>query len=147
MRHPSTTVPSRALLPSPRPTLRTRAGDDDEDIIPLLSPHPNRFTEAELDALAHPRGRLGGATQGEELALLRAQFVKAETTAKARADSLATARTGGNWNEEGEYVGSPWNVATVLSLVFAITTVLGVAVAVGGKGTLWGLDPDYASFF
>ena len=147
MRRRSTTAPRRAPTLPPRPLLRTRAGDDDEDIIPLLAPHPDHFTEAELDALAHPRGRLGGATQGEELAFLREEYVKAEATAQARADSLATARSGGNWNEEGEYVGSSWNVATLLSLVFAVTTALGVAVAVGGKGTVWGLDPDYASFF
>lgn len=119
-----------------------RAQHDDEDIIPLLAPHPDHFTPKELERLAHPRGRLGGATQGEELTLLRAQLLAAEAAARERNAALA----GGNWNADGEYVGSRWNVATVLTLVFFFATAVGLGFAVLGKGTLWGLDPDYASF-
>jgi hypothetical protein len=45
------------------------------------------------------------------------------------------------------YVGSAWNVATVLAAVSALTTAVGLAVAILGKGTIWGIDADYASFF
>jgi hypothetical protein len=60
----------RRTAPAGRPTLAlppAALADDDDEIIPLLGPRRQGFTPEELDALAHPKHKLGGKTVGEEL--------------------------------------------------------------------------------
>ncbi len=189
--------PPRQARPARAPTTRLRAhADDDEDIIPLLAPRRNGFTQKELDALSHPH-TLGGKTVGEELgergeeekksffssplpfssrgkgrdlsfpiemeggrvshsrtpntptptllhlpALIRTQYIASEASAAKGEARLHTASKGGNW--EGDvYVGSAWNLMTVLGAVGAAVPLAGLAFALATKGVLWGLVDYY----
>ena len=72
-----------------------------------------------------------GSTVREELEALREAYLGAEEKALKGEAKLFS----GNW--EGDvYVGSRWNVATVLALVSAATTAAGLAFAFATKGVV-----------
>jgi hypothetical protein len=90
---------SKSAIASQPKTLRghrcplvVRASDD-EEIIPVLSGHrKSGFTSSELDQLRHPH-LIGGQSIGEELALIRQQYLEAEAAAEARvAEKLSSAQ-------------------------------------------------------
>lgn len=68
----------------------------------------------------------------EELGALREAYLAAEDKALKGEEKLFSA----NWQGD-VYVGSRWNVATVLALVSAVTTLGGLAFAMATKGVLW----------
>ena len=119
----------RSALVAPPPP--RAVSDADEEIIPLLRAPPTSFTEDQLEALAHPHLLKPGSTVREELEALREAYLGAEEKALKGEAKLFTE----NW--EGDvYVGSQWNVATVLALVSAATTAAGLAFAFATKGVV-----------
>jgi hypothetical protein len=135
---PAGRTPTTPRLPPPPSAL----ADDDDEIIPLLAPRRQAFTPKELEALSHPKHTLGGKTVGEELSLIRAQYLAAEAKASQAEAHLHSAAKGGNWDGD-VYVGSAWNEATVLGLIAAAVPLAGLVFAVATKGTLWGLVDYY----
>ena len=124
-------TPRRALSRRESRPLRAAAASDDEEI-PVVSGHFKRgFTDAELQALAHPK-LLGGATIGDERALIRARMEASEAAFAAREAELSR----GAWRGD-VYVGGRWNE---LSLLYAAC--LAAPAAVGlfawlSYGKLW----------
>jgi hypothetical protein len=106
------TVRSPTRRGPPRRPLRSLAASDDEEI-PVISGHFKRgFTDAELRALARPK-LLGGATIGEELALIRERMEASKATFAAREAELSR----GAWRGD-EYVGGRWNELSLLYAAF-----------------------------
>lgn len=122
---------SRRRRPSPPPPLRAVSSDADEEIIPLLRPPPTSFTDEQLEALAHPHLLKPGSTVREELEALRDAYLGAEEKALKGEAKLFSE----NWDGD-IYVGSNWNVATVLALVSAVATVGGLVFALATKGVV-----------
>lgn len=125
---PSTTRPKRCKL-----VVRAHGAADahDEDIIPILGRVKKDFTDKELEEMKHPH-LLGGKTIGEELSLIRKQYVKAEEKALHREDELFSS----NWAGD-VYIGGRWNTLSVLYLVFMMTPLAGLVFAYVTYGTLW----------
>jgi hypothetical protein len=110
-RAPLAARPPRRRAPSRRP-LRALAASDDEEI-PVVSGHFKRgFTDAELQALARPK-LLGGATIGEELALIHERMAASEAAFAARGTELSR----GAWRGD-VYVGGRWNELSLLYAAF-----------------------------
>jgi len=123
----------RPLLPLRRLPLPPRtATDADEEIIPLLRPPPTSFSDAQLEQLKHPHLLKPGSTMREELEALREAYLGAEEKALKGEEKLFSK----NWDGD-VYIGSNWNVATILAVVSALTTVGGLAFAFATKGVLW----------
>ena len=130
----------RSALVAPPPP--RAVSDADEEIIPLLRAPPTSFTEDQLEALAHPHLLKPGSTVREELEALREAYLGAEEKALKGEAKLFTE----NW--EGDvYVGSQWNVATVLALVSAATTAAGLAFAFATKGVVSELLFFFSTWF
>lgn len=117
----------------PSPTVRA----DDDEMIPLLNlPRTRHFTEMEQARLRHPSSTLGGKTIGEELALIRQQYLDAEARAAKSEQRLHDS----NWQGD-VYMGSRWNELTVLYLVFLLTPIVGLLCAWLSYGVYWGVTP------
>lgn len=124
------------IRPSSRRHFRVRASDD-EDMVPILSGRrKSGFTDKEYEQLRNPK-LLGGATIGEELAILHERLQASEERAMQR--SLEHHKTE-NWDGD-VYIGSRWNTLSVLYLIFLLTP-LGVGLfAWLSYGKLWGVTP------
>lgn len=116
--------------------LRVRASDD-EDMVPIFSGRRKKsFSPKEYEQLRNPK-LLGGKTIGEELQLLRKQYVSAEETAS---DQVHSDLISDNWQGD-VYVGSRWNTLSVLYLIM-LASIGGIGVfAWTSYGTLWGVTP------
>jgi hypothetical protein len=133
---------SRSGRPSRLRVVKTRASDDDDDIIPMFSGRrKSGFTESEYEQLRHPRLLGKNTTVGEELELLHREFINAERLASERQVSQTTE----NWNEHGDYVGGRWNTLSVLYGIMMASILMGLIAAYMGHGVWWGVDPVFSS--
>lgn len=115
---------------------RVRASDDD-DMVPILSGRKKSgFTEKDYEQLRNPK-LLGGATIGEELAILRERHEEAERRAHERAMEH---HKSANWDGD-VYVGGRWNTLSVLYLIFLLTPLAIGLFAWLSYGKLWGVTP------
>ncbi|PSC74862.1 hypothetical protein C2E20_2033 [Micractinium conductrix] len=106
--------------------------DSDDEIVPIIGgKFKKEFTQEEYEKLRNPT-LLGGATIGDELALIRKRYLAAEALAQKEVAKQTTA----NWDGD-VYIGSNWNELSVLYLIFMLTPLLGLAFAWATHGTLW----------
>lgn len=110
---------------------------DDEDMVPIFSGRRKKgFSAKEYEQLRNPQ-LLGGKTIGEELELLRKQYVAAEETAS---DQVQSDLISDNWQGD-VYVGSRWNTLSVLYLIM-LASIGGIGLfAWMSYGTMWGVTP------
>lgn len=99
-------------------------------------PRTRHFSEKEQERLAKPSVHMGGKTIGEELSLIRKQYLEVETRAAKSEARLNDA----NWQGD-VYVGSRWNELSVLYLIFLLTPMLGLLFAWLSFGVYWGVTP------
>lgn len=128
---------TRSRMQSQRPRRAHRLvvrAHDDEEILPLLGLPKHDWNEKDLEALAHPH-LLGGKTIGEELALIRRDYLASEAKALAGEAHLHSS----NWDGD-VYIGGRWNTLSVLYLIFLLTPLAGLVFAWASYGSLWGLD-------
>lgn len=104
-------------------------------MLPLLRLPRKDFTDKERAQLAKPE-LLGGKTIGEELTLLRQQYLDAE----ARASQGESRLQSDNWDGD-VYIGSRWNELSILYLIFMLTPLLGLLFAWASYGVYWGVTP------
>lgn len=110
---------------------------DDEEMIPLVRlPRTRHFTDTEQARLGKPSVQLGGKTIGEELSLIRKQYLEAEARAARSEEHLHDT----NWQGD-VYVGSRWNELSVLYLIFLLTPLVGLLCAWLSYGVYWGITP------
>ncbi len=109
---------------------------DDEEMIPLFRlPRKDGFSDRERAQLAKPQ-LLGGKTIGEELTLLRQQYLASE----ARASQGEARLQSDKWDGD-VYIGSRWNELSVLYLIFLVTPLVGLLFAWLSYGVYWGVSP------
>lgn len=119
-----------------RTRLSIRASDD-EDMVPILSGRKKKgFTKKEYEQLKHPK-LLGGKTIGEELSMLRREYLSAEERAR---DQSHHEFTSDNWQGD-VYVGSRWNTLSVLYGIMMLSILGGLVGAYATYGHLWGVTP------
>ncbi|KAF8066320.1 hypothetical protein HT031_002643 [Scenedesmus sp. PABB004] len=120
---------ARPARPGHGLAVRVRAHDEADDVLPIFS---GRLPEHDPEKL--PRGpQLGGKTLGEELSLLHDAYVADEVDKDRELHEHLYSK---NWQGD-VYVGSRWNILTVLmGLSFAVP-LLGLAFAAASYGTLW----------
>lgn len=110
---------------------------DDEDMVPILSGTKKKgFTKKEYEQLKNPK-LLGGKTIGEELSMLRQEYLSAEERAK---DQSVNEFVSDNWQGD-VYVGSQWNTLSVLYGIMMLSILGGLAGAYFSYGHLWGVTP------
>lgn len=110
-----------------RRVLVVRAYDDD-DVLPIF----RLPTQEAPESLPMPH-LLGGKTIGDELGLIHNAMVKADEDAdKDMHAHLYSA----NWQGD-EYIGSNWNILTVLMGLTIAVPMLGLLFAWLSYGTLW----------
>jgi hypothetical protein len=80
---------------------------------------------------------LGGATIGEELALIRHRHEMAERIAAERA---AAVHKSDQWDGD-VYIGGRWNELSILYLIFLAAPALTGVFAWLSYGRLWGITP------
>lgn len=143
----SARVVTQAKLGALPVTLPTRTRDrcrrlcvrasDDEDMVPIFSGRRKKgFSAKEYEQLRNPQ-LLGGKTIGEELELLRKQYVSSEETASNQVQSDLISD---NWQGD-VYVGSRWNTLSVLYLIMLVS-IGGIGLfAWMSYGTMWGVTP------
>jgi hypothetical protein len=104
-------------------------GADEDEPLPIWS---GRF-EAPDPTKLHPTAKLGGKTLGEELEIMQHAYVEEEHN---KIDDMHKHLYSANW--EGDvYVGSRWNILTVLMGLTFLVPVFGLAFAFLSYGTLW----------
>ncbi|GBF89394.1 hypothetical protein Rsub_01966 [Raphidocelis subcapitata] len=126
-------APARPARRSRRP-LVTRAHNDDDEPLPLFR-LPSQ--EVDLKKAPKPTPSLGGKTIGDELALIHKEYRKAEDTARSQMEAKLYSS---NWAGD-VYVGSNWNILTVLYLIFMLVPIFGLLAAWASYGVYWGLMP------
>jgi len=110
-----------------RRPLVVRAHDDD-DVLPIF----RLPTQEAPESLPMPH-LLGGKTIGEELGMIHDRMVEADWEADHEMhEHLYSA----NWQGD-VYVGSKWNIMTVLMAVSILVPVMGLVFAWASYGTLW----------
>ena len=110
---------------------------DDEDMVPILSGRMKKgFTEKEYAQLKNPK-LLGGKTIGEELSMLRQEYLSAEERAR---DQSHHEFSSDNWQGD-VYIGSQWNTLSVLYGIMMLSILGGLAGAYFSYGHLWGVTP------
>lgn len=115
---------------------RIRASDD-EDMVPILSGRRKKgFTKKEYEQLRNPK-LLGGKTIGEELSMLRKEYVSAEERAREQSHNELVSE---NWQGD-VYVGSRWNTLSILYGIMMLSILGGLAGAYFSYGRLWGVTP------
>lgn len=115
---------------SRRPCVLVKAHEEDEvEFLPIWT---GRLPE--LDPEKVPRGHnLGGKTLGEELSLLHDAYVQDEVD---KDKEMHAHLYSSNWQGD-VYVGSKWNILTVLLGLGFATPILGLLFAFLSYGTLW----------
>lgn len=123
--------PSRRLsVPVRAHGLHHGGHDDDEDILPIWS---GRLPEVP-DPSSLPRSRpMGGTTLGEELELIQKAYEEQEAITR---DDMNKYLYSANWQGD-EYVGSRWNILTLLAGLTFFVPVAGLLFAYASYGTLW----------
>lgn len=112
-----------------RRTLVVRAHEE-EDILPIVS---GRLAEPP-DPSKLPKGpQLGGKTLGEELVLLRKAYNADEEEKEKRMEAKLYSN---NWQGD-VYVGSNWNMLTLITGLMFFVPVIGLLFAYLSYGTLW----------
>eukprot|EP00878_Enallax_costatus_P000596 GHUV01000696.1.p1 GENE.GHUV01000696.1~~GHUV01000696.1.p1 ORF type:complete len:145 (+),score=27.10 GHUV01000696.1:449-883(+) len=102
---------------------------EEEDILPIWSgrvevPDPEKLPQGQ---------RLGGKTLGEELVLLHEAYNKDEQDKEKEMEAKLY-----NSNWQGDvYVGSNWNMLTLITGLMFFVPVLGLLFAYLSYGTLW----------
>jgi hypothetical protein len=112
-----------------RRTLVVKAHEE-EDILPIVSgriaqpPDPDKLIKGPS---------MGGKTLGEELVLLREAYTKDEQDKEKEMEAKLYS---GNW--EGDvYVGSNWNMLTLITGLIFVVPIVGLLFAYLSYGTLW----------
>jgi hypothetical protein len=134
-----------AVLCARRPTQPLRAYhrlsvrcDSDDEIVPILSGRQKKgFTPKEYEKLRNPE-LLGGATIGDELSLIRKQYLTAEQQAAKKFEVKKSA----NWDGD-VYIGSGWNELSAGILIIIVIPLLGLLFAWATYGTLWATGEFY----
>lgn len=120
----------------PRVPVPIRASDD-EDMVPILSGRRKKgFTKKEYEQLKNPK-LLGGKTIGEELSMLRQEYLSAEGRAHEQSRSEFSSD---NWQGD-VYIGSQWNTLSVLYGIMMMSILGGLAMAYFSYGHWWGVTP------
>jgi hypothetical protein len=103
---------------------------EEEDVLPIVSgrlaqpPDPEKLIRGPS---------MGGKTLGEELVLLREAYT---TDEKQKEKEMEAKLYSGNWQGD-VYVGSNWNMLTLITGLIFIVPVLGLLFAYLSYGTLW----------
>lgn len=107
-----------------------KAHDEDEAVLPIWS---GRFVEVDPEKVHHNAPKLGGKTLGEELTLMHDDYVKAERDTDA---DMHKHLYSANWQGD-VYVGSNWNILTLMMGLMIATPLAGLLFAWATYGTLW----------
>jgi len=133
------------LYPAPIGGLKSRRtkfaqvvrASDDEDMVPIFSGRRKKgFTEKDYDTLKSPK-LLGGKTIGDELALLRKEYVTAEQRAIEQSKEKLNSS---HWDGD-VYTGGRWNELSILYLIFMLAPAAAGLFAWLSYGHLWGVTP------
>lgn len=104
--------------------------DGDEEVLPIWS---GRFDAPDPEKLKFHSPKLGGKTLGEELELMQHAFEEEE---KDKMDDMHKHLYSANWQGD-VYVGSRWNMLTLLMGLTFFVPVAGLLFAFLSYGTLW----------